>query len=58
MKSCLTCVADGRSRGTNLKAITQECNKVCKRNIFDSRYYDDGEEGDTNLKYPGAIFGF
>lgn len=58
MKSCLTCVSGERNRGTNIKSITQACSKVCKRNIFDSRSYDDSEQEDEKFNYPGAMFGF
>ena len=58
MKSCLICVSGERNRGTNIKSITQVCSKVCKRNIFDSRSYDDNEQEDEKFNYPGAIFGF
>ena len=57
MKNCLACVSDQRGRGSPIRFATEACGNVCKRNIFDSRDYEDEEE-DEKFNYPSGIFGF
>ncbi len=36
LRGCIQCVGEERSKGKNVKEATKHCNKVCKREIFDT----------------------
>ncbi len=39
LRLCVKCVGREREKGSNVKEATRYCNKVCKRELFDTRSF-------------------
>lgn len=39
LRLCVKCVGREREKGSNVKEATRYCNKICKRDLFDTRSY-------------------
>jgi hypothetical protein len=39
LRLCVKCVGKEREKGLNVKQATSYCNKVCKRELFDTRSF-------------------